>query len=206
MAKQILVVDSSPRAQSVSRKLTRDIADKLLKQHPQAALKHRDLSATPLPHLTEDVITSFYTRPDRRDDRLKSAIALSDAAVDELLASDIIVIGAPMWNFNVPSALKAWIDHVVRAGRTFAYGANGAEGLAGGRKAIVALSSGGIYSEGPAQAMDFHATYLRSLLGFIGITDVSFVRAEGVSMGPQGYQRALAAAETQVSEILGGAA
>ncbi|TAL31182.1 MAG: FMN-dependent NADH-azoreductase [Alphaproteobacteria bacterium] len=203
MAKQILVVDSSPRAQSVSRKLTRGIADKLLKQHPEATLKRRDLSAAPLPHLTEDVITSFYTRPDRRDDKLKNAIALSDAAVDELLASDIIVIGAPMWNFNVPSVLKAWIDHVVRAGRTFTYGANGAEGLAGGRKAIVALSSGGVYSEGPAQAMDFQTTYLRSLLSFIGITDVSFVRAEGVSMGEAGYQKALAAAETQMSQVLG---
>lgn len=206
MAKQILVVDSSPRTRSVSRKLTRDIADKLIRQYPEATLRHRDLSAAPLPHLTEDVITSFYTRPDRRNDRLRDAIALSDAAVDEMLASDIIVIGAPMWNFNVPSVLKAWIDHVVRAGRTFTYGANGAEGLAGGRKAIVALSSGGIYSEGPSQAMDFHATYLRSLLGFIGITDVSFVRAEGVSMGEDGYQRALAAAETQMSEILGNVA
>lgn len=206
MTKQILVVDSSPRATSVSRKLTRDISEKLLKQYPEAALKHRDLSAAPLPHLTEDVITSFYTHPERRDDKLKDAVALSDAAVDELLASDIIVIGAPMWNFSVPSVLKAWIDHVVRAGRTFAYGANGPQGLAAGRKAIVALSSGGIYSEGPSQAMDFQTAYLRSLLGFIGITEVSFVRAEGVSMGEDSYRRALAAAETQMSEALGGGA
>ncbi|MEZ0225769.1 MAG: FMN-dependent NADH-azoreductase [Alphaproteobacteria bacterium] len=206
MTKQILVVDSSPRAGSVSRKLTRQIADRLLGQHPDTRHVHRDLAAAPLPHLTEDVITSFYTRPDQRDARLTEAVALSDAAVDELLASDIIVIGAPMWNFNVPSVLKAWIDHVVRSGRTFAYGPNGPVGLASGRKAIVVLSSGGIYSEGPAQAMDFQTTYLRSLLGFIGITDVSFVRAEGVSVGRDGHEKALTAAEAQMSQILGKAA
>lgn len=206
MTKQILVVDSSPRAGAVSRKLTGEIAGRLQKQYPEARVVHRDLAAAPLPHLTEDVITAFYTRPDQRDDRLKEAIVLSDAAVDELLASDIIVIGAPMWNFNVPSVLKAWIDHVVRAGRTFVFGPNGSEGLASGRKAIVVLSSGGIYSEGPAQAMDFHTTYLRSLLGFIGVTDVSFVRAEGVSVGKDGYEKALTSAEAQMSQVLGNAA
>jgi FMN-dependent NADH-azoreductase len=107
-----------------------------------------------------------------------------------------------MWNFNIPSALKAWIDHVVRAGRTFKYGANGPEGLAKGRKAIVVVTSGGVYSKGPAQAMDFHATYLRSLLAFIGIADVSFVRAEGVSGGGEAYARAIAAAEAQLSDAL----
>jgi FMN-dependent NADH-azoreductase len=137
---------------------------------------------------------------------LKQAIALSDVAVDELLASDIIVIGAPMWNFNIPSSLKAWIDHVARAGRTFTYGANGPEGLAKGKKAIVVVTSGGKYSDGPAKAMDFHATYLKSVLGFIGITDVSFVRAEGVSMGRDGYAQAVATAEAQVSSVLQGAA
>lgn len=202
MSKQILVVDSSPRSGALSRKFTQDIADKLANQHASATIIHRDVAAKPLPHLTEEVITAFYTPADKRNEGLRQAIALSDAAVDELLASDIIVIGAPMWNFNIPSALKAWIDHVVRAGRTFRYGANGVEGLAKGKKAIVVVTSGGVYSKGPSQAMDFHATYLRSVLAFIGITDVSVVRAEGVSMGGDAYAQAVAAAEAQVSAAL----
>lgn len=203
MSQQILVVDSSPRAESLSRKLTRDIAEKLQQQHPAAKIIHRDLSASPFPHLTDEVITAFYTQPEQRSDKLRRAIALSDGAVDELLASDIIVIGAPMWNFNIPSVLKAWIDHIVRSGRTFKYGAKGPEGLAKAKKAIVVATSGGVYSQGPAQVMDFQASYLRSLLSFIGITDVSMVRAEGVSMGTDGYQQALVAAQAQVAQALG---
>ncbi len=206
MAKQILVIDSSPRSGSLSRRFTREVEEQLVRQHPEANVVRRDLSASPFPHLTEEVITAFYTRPDQRTDRLRRAIALSDGAVDELLASDIIVIGAPMWNFNIPSSLKAWIDHVVRSGRTFKYGASGPEGMAGGKKAIVVLTSGGVYSKGPAQVMDFHATYLRSVLGFIGITDVSFVRAEGVSTGEEGFKQAVAAAQTQVAQAVGGSA
>jgi FMN-dependent NADH-azoreductase len=206
ISKQILLIDSSPRAGSLSRRFTGDIVAQLVQQHPGAKIVRRDLSANPFPHLTEEVITAFYTRPDQRTDKLRDAIALSDGAVDELAASDIIVVGAPMWNFNIPSSLKAWIDHVVRSGRTFKYGASGPEGLMQGKKAIVVLTSGGVYSKGPAQAMDFHATYLRSLFGFIGITDVSFVRAEGVNMGEEGYKQAVDAAQTQVAQAVGNAA
>ena len=206
MTKKILVVDSSPRTASLSRKFTNDIAGKLAEQHNDAKITHRDLAAKPLPHLTDDVITAFYTRPEKRDDNLRNAIALSDAAIAELQAADVIVIGAPMWNFNIPSALKAWIDHVVRSGVTFAYGAKGPEGLVKGKKAIVVVTSGGVYSTGPAQGMDFQATYLRSVLGFIGITDVSFVRAEGVSMGDAAYTQAIASAEAQMTAALQSAA
>ena len=206
MTKQILVVDSSPRAGSLSRKLTREISSKLLAAHPGARLVERDLAAKPLPHLTEDVINGYYTPADKRDEKLRSAVTASDAEIKELMAADILVIGAPMWNFNIPSGLKAWIDHVVRAGVTFAYGQKGPEGLAKGKKAIVVVTSGGVYSKGPMQAMDFQANYLRSVLGFIGITDVSFVRAEGVSMGEAAVSAALASAEAQVSAALQSAA
>lgn len=206
MTRKILVIDSSPRTASLSRKFTKDIADKLAGQHAGATITHRDLAAKPLPHLTEETINAYYTPADKRSEPLKKAIALSDAAVEELKAADVIVIGAPMWNFNIPSGLKAWIDHVVRAGVTFAYGANGPQGLMTGKKAIVVVTSGGVYSKGPMQAMDFQANYLKSVLGFIGITDVSIVRAEGVSMGDAALSQAVAAAEAQVSAALQSAA
>lgn len=198
---QILVIDSSPRgSQSISRQVTKLVTDKLTAAHPGAKIVTRDLAAQPLPHLHENHINAYYTAPEQRDGTLKQVIKESDAAVDELLASDVVVIGAPMWNFNIPSVLKAWIDHVVRKGRTFNYSAAGVEGLVKGKKAIVVISSGGIYSQGPMQAMDFETTYLRGILGFIGITDVTFVRAEGVGMGEEAVKAALAAADQQATE------
>lgn len=198
---QILVIDSSPRgSQSISRQVTKLVTDKLTAAHPGAKIVTRDLAAQPLPHLHENHINAYYTAPEQRDGTLKQVIKESDAAVDELLASDVVVIGAPMWNFSIPSVLKAWIDHVVRKGRTFNYSAAGVEGLVKGKKAIVVISSGGIYSQGPMQAMDFETTYLRGILGFIGITDVTFVRAEGVGMGEEAVKAALAAADQQATE------
>ena len=200
---QILVIDSSPRgSQSISRQVTKLVADKLKAANPAAKVVERDLAAQPLPHLHENHINAYYTAPEQRDETLKQVIKESDAAVDELLASDIVVIGAPMWNFSIPSVLKAWIDHVVRKGRTFNYSAAGVEGLVHGKKAIVVISSGGIYSQGPMQAMDFETTYLRGILGFIGITDVTFVRAEGVGMGEEAVKAALAAADQQASDAV----
>src|SRR5947209_315192 len=119
--KNILVVESSPMgAQSVSRRLTKEVLDGLRKRHPGGTVIVRDLAERPLPHLGAAQIAAYYTPAEKRGDDLKAAVRLSDEAVDELLAADIIVIGAPMWNFGLPSALKAWIDHVVRAGKTFA--------------------------------------------------------------------------------------
>lgn len=200
---KILVIESSPRGEgSVTRKVAKTIIDKLKAEYAGATVIERDLAANPLPHLHENQIAAFYTPAEQRSDVLKDATKSSDAAVDELLAADIIVIGAPMWNFNIPSSLKAWIDHVVRKGRTFNYGAAGPEGLLKGKKVIVAVASGGVYSQGPAQVMDFETVYLRGILGFIGITDVSFVRAEGVGMGEDAVKAALAAADKQAAEAV----
>jgi len=194
----ILVIDSSPRGdQSITRKITQFTAEQLQKQHPGAKITNRDLAAHPLPHLTGAHIAAYYTPAEQRNDGLKEIIRESDAAVAELQAHDLIVIGAPMWNFSIPSVLKSWIDHVVRAGVTFSYDANGAKGHVLGKKVIVVLATGGLYSQGPYAAMDFQTNYLKSLFAFIGMTDVTFIRAEGIGMGEEAVKKALASAEAQ---------
>lgn len=199
MSKNILIVDSSPLGDaSASRKLTRETAATF----QGAAITHRDLDADPLPHLSAETVAAFFTPPDTRSAALKDAIRRSDAETDLLLAADILVIGAPMWNFGIPSALKAWIDHIVRAGRTFSFSAGGAfEGLARNKKAIIVIASGGYYGEPPMKAMDHVEPYLRDVLGFIGITDVTFVRAEGQSRGAEAAAKELDKARTTISKL-----
>ncbi len=200
----ILHIDSSPLGdRSVSRQLTARVWADLKKKHPDSKLIMRDLGASPLPHLDGATIGAFYTPVDQRNEASGKAIALSDQAVDEVIAADIIIIGAPMWNFGIPSVLKAWIDHIVRAGRTFKYGAAGVESLLPpGKKVIIVSSRGGVYSEGPMKLMDYQENYLKAVLGFIGLTDVSFIRAEGVAMGEDAVKRAMQSAEGQLSEAI----
>ena len=203
MPKTILLIDSSPLGErSVSRKFTAKLAADLKARNPDSKLVTRDLAAQPLPHLNNAVIGAFYTPPEKRDSALVEAVKLSDQAVDELMGADIVVIGAPMWNFGIPSVLKAWIDHVVRAGKTFKYGETGPVGLATGKKMIIVSSRGGVYSQGPMQPLDHQETYLKSVLGFIGITDISFIRAEGVAMGEDAVKKAMATAESQLADAL----
>jgi FMN-dependent NADH-azoreductase len=199
----ILHIDSSPLGdRSVSRKLTAKVLSELKAKHPDSQVIQRDLGTTPLPHLSGTTISAFFTPPEQRSAQHVEAVALSDQAIDELMAADVIVIGVPMYNFGIPSSLKAWIDHIVRAGRTFKYGASGPETLiAPGKKVIVVSVRGGIYTEGPRKAMDYQETYLQTVLGFVGLTDVSFVRAEGIAMGPEAANAAMQAAEVQLAEI-----
>lgn len=119
--------------------------------------------------------------------------------LDEFLAADTVVIGAPMYNFSIPSNLKSWIDRVAVAGKTFQYGANGAEGLAGAKKVIVVSTRGGLYSQGPAAGMDHQESYLKTIFGFIGVADVEFVRAERLGFGPEIRAEAIAAARAQIA-------
>jgi FMN-dependent NADH-azoreductase len=134
------------------------------------------------------------------------ALACSDLLINEVLEANVIVLAAPVHNLSIPSTLKAWIDHVVRAGRTFSYTPNGPKGLVAGKRAIVVLASGGIFSDGPAKPFDFHEPYLRAVLGFIGITNVDVIRVEGVAMGAIGPQKALAFANARTAEIIARAA
>jgi FMN-dependent NADH-azoreductase len=172
---KLLHIDSSITGdQSVSRQLTARIAEGLRQIGP-ATTTYRDLAKEPLPHFT-------FT---------PEAKAAHAASLEEFLDADVIVIGAPMYNFAIPSQLKAWIDSIAVAGKTFRYTENGPEGLAGGKRVIVASSRGGAYSDGAMATFDFQETYLRTVFRFIGITDVEFVRAEGIARGPEAKQRAI---------------
>ena len=178
--KKILNVISSPRgAASDSIRLAQALIDALVKAYPDSAVKTVNLVEQHFPHLEESHLTSFFTPPEAQNDEQKRAIRYSDEAIGEIVESDIIVIGAPMYNFNIHSALKAWIDHIVRSGVTFSYSDKGPEGLVKGKKVYLVASSGGVYSDGPMKHMDFVEPYLRSILGFIGLTDITTLRVEG---------------------------
>jgi FMN-dependent NADH-azoreductase len=140
--------------------------------------------------------------PDARCRLRSGGTQISDALVDELFAAEVIVIAAPMHNFGVPSSLKAWIDHIVRPGRTFTYSEKGPQGLMTGKKAVLVLARGGVYSEGPMQAFDFQEPYLRAALGFIGITDVEVIRVEGVAFGEEAVSQALRSADARATAIV----
>ncbi|KAF1009219.1 MAG: FMN-dependent NADH-azoreductase 1 [Luteibacter sp.] len=189
---KLLHIDASALgAYSVSRGLTSAIVAEFTRNHPGLEVTYRDLHATPLGH---------WALPAGEND---PAAAESDAVMEEFLAADVVVIGAPMYNFSISSSLKAWIDRIAVAGKTFRYTAAGPEGLAGGKRVIIASSRGGIYADGtPAAAMDFQEPYLRAVLGFLGVTDVEFVRAEGVSRGDEQKTAAIGNAVAGISGLL----
>jgi FMN-dependent NADH-azoreductase len=189
--KKILHIISSPRgAASDSIRLGNAVVEKLVAANPDSTVKLVNLVKQQIPHLEELHLSSFFTPADQHTDNLRDAIRYSDDAISDLKESDIIVIGAPMYNFTIHSSLKAWIDHISRSGQTFAVGPNGAEGLIKGKKVYVVVSSGWVYSEGPMKPMDFITGYLTTMLGFMGMTDITFIRAEGV-MIPELKENAL---------------
>jgi FMN-dependent NADH-azoreductase len=180
---KLLHVDSSALGtHSVTRELGRAFVDAWTRNKSGTEVIYHDLAANPLPHWAPVA------------DASDPAVRASNELLDEFLAADVVVIGTPMYNFSIPSTLKAWIDRVAVAGKTFRYGANGPEGLAGGKRVIIVSARGGIYSEGPAEAMDFQEDYLRKVFGFLGVTDVEIVRAEGVNLSPENKVRAIGAA------------
>lgn len=204
MSHSVLHIDSSPLGDhSVSRKLTAKVLAELKESHPDTQIVTRDLGTSPLPHLNGITVGAFFTPPDQRNEALNEALKQSDEVIDELFTADVIVIGAPMWNFGIPSSLKAWIDHIARVGRTFKYGASGPESLLPSSKKVIIVSSrGGIYSSGPMQVMDHQESYLKAILGFIGLHDVSIIRAEGVAMGEEAVKGAMHSAEVQLVEAI----
>jgi FMN-dependent NADH-azoreductase len=158
------------------------LRDRLRSLYPEAKLIEHDLAKDPPPHLDSLTVKAIATKDKAEAESLKEVLRLSDRLADEVLSSDLLVIASPMWNFGMPSSLKAWIDHVVRAGKTFNYAGAGVEGLAKGTKAILVLASGGVFTEEPWKAWDTVEPYLRQILGFIGITDVRTVRAQGMNI------------------------
>lgn len=198
---KILHVDSSILSEgSISRQLTAEIVTTLQRAAPGATVTHIDLAAAPLTHLTAAHLGAAQGAP--VPPALEADVAASKGALADFLASDVIVIGAPMYNFSVPSQLKAWMDRLAVAGVTFRYSEKGLEGLAGGKKLIVASTRGGVFSAGtPMAALDHQESYLTAFFGFLGITDVSFVRAEGVAMGPEAKANAVDAAIRQAHAL-----
>jgi FMN-dependent NADH-azoreductase len=198
----ILLVTSSPRgAASHSTRVATELAQKLQAKTPGSKIVMRDLASDPLPHIDSDYSSGIYTPVESRSPRQHTVVGLSDAIVDELFAANAIVIATGLINFNISSTLKAWVDHIARAGKTFSYGAEGPKGLVTGKKVYIVIASGGVYSSGPAAAFDHAVPYLKTALGFLGMTDVEVVRIEGVAMGPEAEAKAVSSALDQTSDL-----
>ncbi|MGJ5024156.1 FMN-dependent NADH-azoreductase [Bradyrhizobium oligotrophicum] len=192
---QLLHIDSSVLgANSVSRQVSAAIVGRFRQIIPGLEVIYRDVAAEPLSHLSGTHVAVAYGAP-VEDPAMEADVAAGQAVLEEFLAADIVVIGAPMYNFSIPSQLKAWIDRIAVKGKTFSYGPNGPQGLAGGKRIIVALSRGGHYgADTPMAAFEHLETYLRSVFSFIGVTDLEFVAADGVQIGPEHREQALAKA------------
>lgn len=192
---KLLHVDSSVLGQnSASRTLGAAIVAQLRTENPRLEITYRDVAAQTLPHYTP-VLAEGHP-----------CIVRNQEILDEFLAADSVVIGAPMYNFTIPTQLKAWLDRILIAGKTFRYTESGPQGLVHGKHVIIASSRGGIYSEGPGQAIDFQEPYLRQVFGMIGIDDIEFVRAEGLNLGAEHRAAALANAHARISGGLSRAA
>ena len=196
---KILQVNSSARGDGVSTRLANELVARLRSAHPGAKLTVRDLHRNPHPMVEDTALQALHTPAEHRTPEQSARAALDDALLAELIAADVIVIGAPMYNFGVSAQLKAWIDAVCRAGVTFRYTEKGPIGLLHGKTVYVTTSRGGMHRDQPT---DMVVPYLQLVLGFIGITDVRFVFAEGVMMGPDGEARAIADARAQMTRML----
>jgi FMN-dependent NADH-azoreductase len=203
---KILHIDASPLGSaSLSRQLTASVVEKLTRDRPAAQVVHRDLVATSLSHLSGELLQVLRPAPGSTPPSgptIRAEADQTDTLIEELLSADVVVIGAPMINFSIPSQLKAWIDRVAQSGRTFRYGPEGPIGLATGKKTIVVSTRGGVYAGTAYEAaMDHQEAYLRTVLNFLGMTDVTFVRAEGVALGAEKKEEALATANRQNADL-----
>lgn len=200
MSKALLQINASLFSDAgVSSTLANEFVAGFKDAHPGATVMTRDLAKEPVPHLTAERFQAFITPADKRDANQRAEVAYSDALIEEVKRADTIVLGVPMYNFDVPSTLKAYFDHIARAGVTFRYTANGPEGLLKGKTVHVFASRGGMYAGKPH---DTQTGYLKNFLGLLGITDVRFVYAEGIAISADSKQAALANARDEVSRLL----
>ncbi len=191
---KLLHVDSSILGDnSVSRQISAAVAETLKSHIPALEVTYRDLGAEPIGHLTGAYLAG-QSADVKHDQALQEDLDLGGRALAEFLAADIVVVGVPMYNFAVPSQLKAWVDRVLVAGKTFRYTDTGAEGLVHGKRVILAVARGGKYLDTPAQAVEHQESWLKAIFGFIGVKDIDVVRAEGVAYGPEARQASLRAA------------
>jgi FMN-dependent NADH-azoreductase len=199
---KLLHIDSSVLGpHSVSRQVSAAIVDRLYKATPALEIVYRDLTATPLAHLSSSHLAASQGAVPEAV-ALQQDLAAGQTVLEEFLAADVVVIGAPMYNFTIPSQLKAWIDRILVAGKTFKYDAQGVEGLAGNKRVIIAISRGGFYGAGTPSAVGEHLeTYLRYVFGFIGIANPEIIVAEGVQIGPEHREKALESALTAATNL-----
>ena len=196
----LLIINSSPRSNSLSRRLTRHAAEDWKTRHPDGRVIERDLAVETLPFLTDAWIQASYTPAANRTPEQKETLALSDTLIEELLAADVMVLGVPMHNFSIPASLKAWIDLTTRAGKTFSYGDTGPKGLLPSEKRVlVIVTRGGVYGEG--SSADFQVPYLRHVLGFIGLTNVTVVEADRQAFGEEPAQASVAKAVEKLNGL-----
>ncbi len=196
---RVLVIESSARQQgSVSRELTQQFIANWQAAHPADQIQVRDVAAEPVPHLDATLLGGWMTPSEQQTEAEKAALARSNQLTDELLAADVLVLAAPMYNFAIPSTLKAWLDHVLRAGITFKYTETGPQGLLTGKRAFVLTARGGIYA---GSGLDHQEPYLRQALAFIGIHDVQFIHAEGLNLGAEFSEKGLAQAKAKLAEL-----
>ncbi|MBE0588868.1 MAG: NAD(P)H-dependent oxidoreductase, partial [Hydrogenophaga sp.] len=192
----ILQINASARREGAnSTKVANSVVERLKAAHPTATFTLRDLAVTPHPVLDEAALGALFTPAEQRTPEQAARVALDDALIAEIQAHDTIVLGVPMYNFGVPVQLKAWIDAIARAGTTFRYTASGPEGLLQGKTVYVALARGGLYRDTPN---DSQVPYLKAVLGFLGLTDVRFIYAEGLAMGPDASAKGFAQAEADL--------
>lgn len=196
---KILQINSSARSAGAnSTRLADAITTRLKAANPGAVVELRDLAANPHPVLDEAALGALFTPAEQRSPEQAARVALDDALIAQVQSADAIVIGVPMYNFGVPVQLKTWIDAIARGGVTFRYTENGPEGLIKGKKVYVALARGGVYRDTPA---DSQVPYLKGVLGFLGMTDVEFIYAEGLAMGPEAADKAFAEADTAIAAL-----
>jgi len=201
MSKVLVLNSSALGGASVSNQLVQDVLAELRARDPRLIVTVRDLGANPIPHLNSDSATALRGAAPRNEAQA-AAQELSDTLIAELKAADTIVIGAPMYNFGIPSTLKAWFDYVLRAGITFRYTEAGPVGLLEGKRAIVIESRGGYYSEGATKVLDSQEPHLKTLLGFVGIKDTTFIRVEKLAFGPEARRQAFDGARAQLGQLL----
>jgi len=200
---KVLIITASPRGErSVSRKLTTDFAQQWAQNHPKETVLLRDVGNHPVPHVTEPWVVGAFAPAEAQTPESKVAIAVSDQLVEEFLGADRYIFGVPMYNLNIPSTFKAYIDQIVRAGKTFAVGPNGYEGLVKGKKALFITSSGGSFPAGsPMASYNFQEPYLRAIFGFMGVTDVQFVVADSMNQGEDAAKLSRDKAESTLKEL-----
>lgn len=196
---RVLIIESSARQQdSVSRQLTQTFISQWKATHPADEITLRDLAVNPVPHLDADLLGGWMKPAEQRTATENASLDRSVELTDELLAADVLVMAAPMYNFAIPSTLKAWLDHVLRAGVTFKYTPTGPQGLLTGKRAFVLTARGGIHAGG---STDHQEPYLRQVMGFIGIHDVTFIHAEGLNLGGDFQEKGLNQANAKLAQV-----